>query len=106
MRNATWRAHVITPGPGAVCNATVLKSLAPARDFSTIRPTSGPAGIKAPSRANVSLLAPSVSASMLAQFISLTVTPGGLGVPGPLRFSLSTHTLEHLPSETLGGCTY
>jgi molybdopterin-synthase adenylyltransferase len=31
---------------------------------------------------------------------------GDLGVPDPLRFSLSTHTLEHMPVETLAGCGY
>ena len=63
-------------------------------------------GLKAPSRENVSLLAPSVTASMLGQFVSLIVAPGGLGPPDPLRFSLSTHTLEHMPVETLAGCAY
>src|SRR5262249_29685928 len=57
-------------------------------------------------RQNVSLVATSVTASMLAQFVSLTVAPGGLGVPDPLRFSLSSHTLEHMHTATTSGCTY
>ena len=43
---------------------------------------------------------------MLAQFVSLAVAPGGLGAPDPLRFSLSTHTLEHMSAETFTGCAY
>jgi hypothetical protein len=54
----------------------------------------------------VSLLAPAVTASMLGQFVSLIVAPGGLGVPDPLHFSLSTHTLEHMRVEMRAGCGY
>lgn len=64
------------------------------------------AGVKAPSRENVSLLDPAVTASMLGQFVSLVVAPGGVGVPDPLRFSLSRHTTEHMPVETPAGCGY
>jgi hypothetical protein len=64
------------------------------------------AGLNVPGRQNVSLLAPLVTASMLAQFVSLTVAPGGLGAPDPLRFSMSSHTLEHMPAETLAACSY
>jgi molybdopterin/thiamine biosynthesis adenylyltransferase len=109
MRNATWRAHVITPGrPCLQCNgqidgAQVARDRAGLLDDATYITT---AGLTAPSRENVSLLAPSVTASMLGQFVSLVIAPGGLGVPDPLRFSLSTHTLEHLPVERLAGCAY
>ncbi len=109
MRNATWRAHVITQGrPCLQCNgqidgAQVARDRAGLFDDDTYIRT---AGLKAPARENVSLLAPSVTASMLAQFVSLAVAPGGLGAPDPLRFSLSTHTLEHMPVETLASCAY
>jgi hypothetical protein len=109
MRNATWRAHVITPGrPCMQCNgqidgAQVARDRAGLFDDQTYIRT---AGLKLPSRENVSLLAPSVTASLLAQFTSLTVAPGRLGAPRPLRSSLSTHTLEHLPPETLSSCPY
>ena len=109
MRNTTWRAHVITPGrPCMQCNgqidgAQVARDRAGLFDDATYIRT---AGLTAPSRENVSLLAPSVTASMLSQFVSLVVAPGGLGVPDPLRFSLSTHTLEHLPAQTHAGCPY
>jgi hypothetical protein len=109
MRNATWRAHVITPGrPCLQCNgqiegAQVARDRAGLLDDETYIKK---AGLTAPSRENVSLLAPAVTASMLGQFVSLVVAPGGLGVPDPLRFSLSTHTLEHMPVETLPSCGY
>ena len=109
MRNATCRAHVITPGrPCLQCNgqidgAQVARDRAGLFDDPTYIRT---AGLRVLSRENVSLLAPSVTASMLGQFVSLTVAPGGLGVPDPLRFSLSTHTLEHLPAQTHAGCAY
>jgi hypothetical protein len=109
MRNATCRTHVLTPGrPCMQCNgqidgAQVARDRAGLLDDETyIRG----AGLKLPGRQNVSLLAPSVTASMLAQFVSLVVAPGRLGVPDPLRFSLSTHTLEHISVETLAGCAY
>jgi hypothetical protein len=51
-----------------------------------------------PGRENVAALSVSVVASLLSQFVSLAVGPGGFGEPGPLRYLLSTHTLEHLPS--------
>jgi hypothetical protein len=109
MRNATWRAHVITPlRPCLQCNgqidgAQVARDRAGLFDNEAYIRT---AGLTVPSRENVSLLAPSVTASMLGQFVSLVIAPGGLGAPNPLRFSLSTHTLEHMPMETLAGCAY
>lgn len=109
MRNATWRAHVITPGrPCLQCNgqidgAEVARDRAGLFDDPKYIKT---AGLRLPSRENVSLLAPSVTASLLGQFVSLVIAPGGTGVPAPLRFSLSTHSLEHLPAETQEGCGY
>jgi molybdopterin/thiamine biosynthesis adenylyltransferase len=109
MRNATCRTHVLTPGrPCMQCNgqidgAQVARDRAGLFDNETYIRN---AGLKIPGRQNVSLLAPSVTASMMAQFVSLAVAPGGLGAPEPLRFSLSTQTLEHMPAETLSGCTY
>ena len=109
MRNATCRTHVLTPGrpcmqcSGQIDGAQVARDRAGLFDNETYIRN---AGLRLPGRQNVSLLAPSVTASMLAQFVSLAVAPGGFGVPAPLRFSLSTHTLEHMSAETLAGCTY
>jgi hypothetical protein len=109
MRNATWRTHVISAGrPCLQCNgqidgAQVARDRAGLFDDDTYIKN---ASLDAPARENVSLLAPSVTASMLSQFVSLVVTPGGLTAPNPLRYSLATHTLEHLHAETRAGCTY
>lgn len=109
MRNAAWRTHVVAPGrPCLLCNgqidgAQVARDRAGLFDDDTYIKL---AGLTAPARENVSLLAPSVTASMLSQLVSLVVAPGGLGAPGPLRYSLATHHLEHMPVETLPGCTY
>jgi hypothetical protein len=109
MRNATWRTHVISPGrPCLLCNGQIDGAQV-ARDRAGLFDDDAyikRAGLDAPTRENVSLLAPSVTASMLSQFVSLVVAPGGRSAPSPLRFSLATHTLEHLHAETRAGCTY
>ena len=100
MRNAVWRSHALVPGqPCMVCNGQL-----DAADIQTDKlglfddPTyiRGAGTDMRPRRQNVAALAASVSASILAQFVSLTIAPGGIGAPGPLRYALSTHTLEHL----------
>lgn len=109
MRNATWRTHVACPGrPCLQCNgqidgAQVARDRAGLFDDDTYIKR---AGLDAPARENVSLLAPSVTASVLSQFVSLVVAPGGIGAPSPLRYSLATHTLEHLRAESRPGCAY
>jgi molybdopterin-synthase adenylyltransferase len=100
MRNAVWRSHLLAPGqPCLVCNGQLdpgdiqADKLGLLDDPAYIR---GAAISTQPRRQNVAALAASVSASLLAQFVSLTVAPAGIGSPGPLRYALSTHTLEHL----------
>jgi molybdopterin-synthase adenylyltransferase len=110
MRNAVWRTHLATPGqPCLVCN----RQLDPAHIQSDklglydnpdyIR---GAAAGALPARHNVAALSASVSASLLAQFTSLTVSPAGMGTPGPLRYSLSTHSLEHLDIPLKPSCCF
>jgi hypothetical protein len=53
---------------------------------------------------NVALLSASVNAGMLTQLVSLIAAPGGEPEPGPLRYILSTHTLEHLPHRSSERC--
>jgi hypothetical protein len=110
MRNAVWRTHTVLPGqPCLICNGQLdpaqiqTDKLGLFDDPDYIR---GAGAGAAPPRQNVAALAASVSASLLTQFISLTVAPGGLGVPGPLRYALSTHSLEHLVTESLQGCSF
>jgi molybdopterin/thiamine biosynthesis adenylyltransferase len=109
MRNATWRTHVIRPGrPCLQCNQQIdpaqvaLDRLGLLDDPEYIKN----AGIQGPASQNVAILAVGVTASQLAQFVSLVVTPGGLGDPGPLQFSLSTHSLRHRPDESSPHCFY
>jgi hypothetical protein len=54
--------------------------------------------------ANVAVLSISAAASLLAQYVSLNVAPGGLGEPGPLQYLLSSHTLEHLDIGSRPAC--
>jgi len=109
MRNATWRSHVIRPGrPCLVCNAQVDPSEV-ALDIQGL--LDDPTYIAGAHRQhdtgqNVALLSLSVAASLLAQFVSLNVAPGGIGEPGPLQYLLSTHTLEHLTATSRPNCPY
>jgi hypothetical protein len=109
MRNATWRSHVIRPGrPCLVCNEQIdvsevsldIQGLLDDPSYTT------GAGREHDTGQNVALLSVSVAASLLAQFVSLNVAPGGIGEPGPLQYLLSTHTLEHLAHTTRPNCLY
>lgn len=98
IRNATWRSHVLRPGrpcmdcTGQIRGAEVARDRAGLyEDESYIRA----AGLAMPGKQNVALLSTSVSAALLAQFVSLAAGVGGRGEPGPLQYSLSTHSLEH-----------
>jgi hypothetical protein len=53
---------------------------------------------------NVAALSISAAASLLAQYVSLNIAPGGLGEPGPLQYLLATHTLDHLTLTTRPTC--
>ena len=94
MRNAVWRSHVIRPGrPCMSCNGqlelgqVVLDQQGLLDDPKYLAP-----------------LSISVAASLLAQYVSFSVAPSGLGEPGPLHYSLNTHTLEHLDYATRPYC--
>jgi molybdopterin-synthase adenylyltransferase len=99
MRNATWRSHVIRPGrPCMACNKQLdLGLVGVDRDGLLDDPSyiSGADEGGLPSRQNVVALAVSVTAGLLAQFVSLIVAPGGRGEPGPLQYVLSIHELDH-----------
>lgn len=110
MRGATWRTHAIMPGqPCMVCNgqldpAAVQKDkLGLLEDETYLR---GAGQTLAPARQNVAILAASISAGLLAQFVSLIIAPGGMGIPGPLRYALAPHCLEHLPATTRSNCAF
>ncbi|MGI8793012.1 MAG: ThiF family adenylyltransferase [Acidimicrobiales bacterium] len=108
MRNATWRSHVLRPGrPCLVCNEQVDLTEVSLDIQGLLEDPSYIAGAgRRPGGQNVALLSVSATASLLAQFVSFNVAPGGIGDPGPLQYLLSTHTLEHLGSATRPGCPY
>jgi hypothetical protein len=110
MRGTTWRTHAIMPGrPCLVCNgqldpAAVQKDKLGLLDDEGYIRNSG--GNPAQERQNVAVLSASVSASLLAQFVSFMIAPGGSGVPGPLRYAVASHWLEHLPAKTRPNCVF
>lgn len=110
MRSGSWRAHTLVPGrPCMLCtrqlNPTDIQldrqGLLDDPNYieqSGREPVSG-----AP---NVAAYSASVSAALLAQFVSLTAHPGRRGVPQPLRYLLSTHSLQTLTDTTGQFCQY
>lgn len=99
MVNATWRSHVVRPGrPCLACNRQLeLALVTPDRlgDLDDPRYIEGAEIAADTGGQNVSVLSASVSASLLAQYVSLSVAPGGIGEPGPLQYCLSSHFLDH-----------
>ena len=108
MRNATWRSHVIRSGrPCLACNRQLdLGEVGLDREGLLDDPTyiAGADTELGPRRQNVAALAVSVTATLLAQFVSLVVAPGGRGEPGPLQYVLSTHSLDRLGDESGANC--
>jgi len=110
MRSATWRSHVVRPGrPCLSCNGQLDPSSV-ALDREGL--LDDPAYIAAadptlePARQNVAALSVSVVASLLSQFVSFVVAPGGEGDPGPLQYVLSTHSLEVLDRHSRDHCAF
>jgi hypothetical protein len=116
MRNATWRSHVLYPGRPCMSCIGQLDLGAVAADQSGAlddpayivggarQPDVGHGHGSTPESANVAVLSVSAAASILAQYVSFNVAPGGLGEPGPLQYLLSTHSLEHLISTPRPAC--
>lgn len=104
LRNAYWSSQVV--GVGRPCLACIgqynLADVQLERDGSLDDP-SYIAGLPADShlRANQNVSAMSIAAAsaMLNQFLSLVVAPSGIGDPGPLRFSLTTHRIDRSKTE-------
>ena len=108
MRNATWRSHVVRPGrPCMSCNGQIdVGTVALERQGLLDDPAyiqGAPEGRSAVNP-NVAPLSVSVAASMLAQYVSFSVAPAGLGDPGPLQYVFSTHCLEHRGDGTRAHC--
>ena len=108
MRNATWRSHVVRPGrPCMSCNRQLdLGSVALERQGLLDDPAyiQGAGENRTPAGQNVAPLSINVAASVLAQYVSFSVAPSGLGDPGPLQYVFSTHYLEHRNETTSPHC--
>ncbi|NTW38291.1 MAG: hypothetical protein HGA44_00150 [Cellulomonadaceae bacterium] len=109
LRGGIWRSHTLVPDrPCMVCLGQlqlgeVSLDMRGLLDSPTYIANSGR---RAPSRQNVAALSASVSAALLAQFVSLTAHPGGYGVPSPLRYMLAPHHLEHSKAQSGEHCAY
>ncbi|MBT8797888.1 ThiF family adenylyltransferase [Microbacterium flavum] len=109
MRNGIWRAHTLVPG--RPCMGCIGQLVAGDVSLDKLGLLDDPEYIKGanretPSRQNVAALSASVSSALLAQFVSLTAHPGRRGVPAPLRYILSSHTLEHSTATSGPYCPY
>jgi len=109
MRNATWRSHIVRPGrPCLVCTRQLDMGQV-ALDVHGL--LDDPLYIAGATRRhsvgqNVAPLSVSVTAALLAQYVSFSVAPGGVGDPGPLQYVLSTHDLHHLNHSSTIDCPY
>ncbi|WP_264371278.1 ThiF family adenylyltransferase [Protaetiibacter intestinalis] len=110
MRGGTWRVHTLVPGrPCLQCNGQLrVNELTLDRNGLLDDPSYiERAGLEPMTGSpNVALLAASVSAGQLAQFVSLVASPAGMGVPGPLRYMLAPHHLEHVDAHSGLFCSY
>lgn len=108
MLNATWRTHVIRPGrPCMACNRQLdLAQVTIDKQGLLDDPAyiAHPGVLPITTGQNVAVLSASVSAALLAQYVSLGVAPAGLGEPGPLQYSLNSHFLDHRDDHTRGHC--
>ncbi|MBW0014802.1 ThiF family adenylyltransferase, partial [Mycobacterium sp.] len=109
LRGGIWRAHTLVPSrPCMVCLGQLdLGDVSLDRQGLFDDPTYiAQAGRESPAAQNVAALSASVSAALLAQFVSLVAHPGSRGVPAPLRYLLAPHQLEHSTATTGKYCSY
>ena len=108
MRNSTWRSHVVRPGrPCMSCNRQLDLGLVPLERQGLLDNPDYIANSEndqMPVNPNVAPLSLNVAASILAQYVSLSVAPAGFGDPGPLQYSLNTHHLEQRSDATSPHC--
>lgn len=108
MRNAIWRSHVIRPNRPCMSCTRQLDPAEVQLDkqglLNSPEYIAGSGRSVQPSSPNVAPLSVNVVGAMLAQYVSFSVAPAGLGDPGPLRYSLNSHFLEHLADSTRPHC--
>ena len=100
MRNATWRSHVIRPGrPCMACNGQLDPGEVTVDKQGLLadpKYIENPGHSEEPTGQNVAPISINAGASLLAQYLSFSVAPGGFGEPGALQYVLSTHSLDRL----------
>ena len=108
MRNAIWRSHIVRPQrPCMSCSRQLDLSevqLDKQGLLNSAEYIAGSGRANLPSNPNVAPLSVNTVGALLAQYVSFSVAPAGLGDPGPLRYSLSSHFLEHLAESTRTNC--
>ena len=108
MRNATWRSHIVRPGRLCMgCNRQLdLGSVTLERQGLLDDPAYivGAGDDHMPVNQNVAPLSVNVAASLLAQYVSFSVAPSGIGEPGPLQYAFSTHHLGRRNDTTSPHC--
>ena len=111
LRNAYWRTHVARPGqPCLAC----LRQYDPAlvqveRDGSLDSPTyldNLPDVSPLKTRQNVAIFSSAVGSSLLTHLVSFVIVPSGLADPGPLEYSLASHSINRNPTTCEEGCPY
>jgi len=112
MRGAMWRSHVA--GPGRICLAcngqyhpshVMMEKDGSLDDPTYIASLANDHPLR--SRQNVSMLSVNCAGALLGQFISLVIGPGGQGDPGPIRYHLAPHWLQHDEQDAcIEGCPY
>lgn len=110
LRNATWRSHVIRPGrPCMVCNGQLEPGLVQVDREGLLDDPAYLSGLPPEQQLqgqNVAAFSVNVTVSLLAQLVSFVINPGGQTDPGPLRFTLSDHDLQHLGLAQQPYCPY
>lgn len=109
MRGATIRTHTLTTGrPCLVCSAQIDMSEVTLDKEGLLDDPSyiAAAGQAERGNQNVALLSIGVTAGLLSQLVSLVAKPGGRGVSAPLRYSLTTQSLEHLDVKSRPHCPF
>lgn len=107
---ATARAHTLVPGEPCMACTRQLKPARVALDREGL--LDDPEYVRRSGidmeRAgqNVATLSAMVSALLLTQFVSLTVAPGGRGVPGPLCYHYGPQILERLDDASAPSCLW
>lgn len=111
LRNAYWRSHVVMPGrPCLSCLGQYDPALVQVeRDGSLDTPSyieSLPEDSPLRTRQNVGVLSLAAASALLNHFLSFVIAPSGLGDPGPLSYSLATHSISRDKVECVAGCPY